>query len=114
MPDGGLKYAPLCDGHHIALAPARITSEHPMGGQKQPTDISGSCVMNNSTMHTADQLTHVKIVVVSLVLIAVVIGIGFAATRTLPEMSTQLEARAPVLKAGQPTLWSGSGTSTIR
>ena len=30
------------------------------------------------------------------------------------DMSTQLEARAPMLKAGQPVIWSGSETSTVR
>jgi hypothetical protein len=70
--------------------------------------------MNNSTMHTADRLTHLKIVAVSLVLVTVVVGIGIAAHPTLPDMSTQLEARAPVLKAGQPVIWSGSETSAIR
>ena len=70
--------------------------------------------MNNSSMHTADRLTHLKIVVVALVFGIVVVGVGIATHATLPDMSTQLEARAPVLKAGKPTLWSGSGTSTIR
>ena len=44
----------------------------------------------------------------------VVVGIGIAARPTAPDMSTQLEARAPVLKAGQPLIWSGSEISTIR
>ena len=70
--------------------------------------------MNNTSMHTADQLTHLKIVVVSLVLGTVVVGIGIAARPTVPDMSTQLEARAPVLKAGQPVIWSGSEISTTR
>jgi hypothetical protein len=29
-------------------------------------------------------------------------------------MSAQLEARAPVLKAGQPVIWSGAETQTVR
>ena len=70
--------------------------------------------MKNSSMHTADRITHLKIVVLSLVFGTVVVGIGIAAHPTLPDMSTQLEARAPVLKAGQPTQWSGVETSTIR
>ena len=70
--------------------------------------------MNNTSMRTADKLTHVKIVVVSLILSIVVVGIGIAARPTVPDMSTQLEARAPVLKAGQPVIWSGSELSTIR
>jgi hypothetical protein len=70
--------------------------------------------MNNASMRTADQLTHLKIVVVSLILSIVVVGIGIAARPTAPDMSTQLEARAPVLKAGQPVIWSDSEISTTR
>lgn len=70
--------------------------------------------MNNSSMRTADRLTHLKIVVTSLVLGIVVVGIGIAARPTVPDMSTQLEVRAPVLKAGAPVVWSDTGTSTIR
>ncbi len=70
--------------------------------------------MNNYSMHTADRTTHLKIVVVALIAgIAVVVG-GIAARPTLPDMSTQLEARAPVLKAGQPVVWSSSETTAIR
>jgi hypothetical protein len=70
--------------------------------------------MNNTSMFTADRLTHLKIVVVSLIAGIVVIGVGISARPTVPDMSTQLEARAPVLKAGQPVIWSGTETSTIR
>ncbi len=69
--------------------------------------------MNNSSMHTADRLTHLKIVVVSLIAGIVVVGVGIAARPTIPDMSTQLEARAPVLKPG-PVIWSGSETTSIR
>jgi hypothetical protein len=70
--------------------------------------------MNNFSMRTADRTTHLKIVVVSLIAgIAIVAG-GIAAKPTLPDMSTQLEARAPVLKAGQPVIWSSSDATTIR
>jgi hypothetical protein len=37
-----------------------------------------------------------------------------AARPNLPEMSTQLEARAPVLKAGKPVIWTSSEKITIR
>jgi hypothetical protein len=70
--------------------------------------------MNNSTIHTADRLTHIKIVVVSLVAAIAVVGIGIAAHQPASNMSAQIEARAPVLKAGQPVIWSGSETQTIR
>lgn len=71
--------------------------------------------MNNSTMRTADRLTHLKIVAVALVAGIVVVGMGIAA---MPpgdlDLSTQLQARAPVLKAGQPVIWSGSDASAVR
>ncbi len=70
--------------------------------------------MNNSSMRTADRVTHLKIVVTSLVLGIVVVGVGIAARPTVPDMSTQLEARAPVLKAGAPVIWSSSDSSTVR
>jgi hypothetical protein len=70
--------------------------------------------MNNYTMQTADRLTHIKIVVMSLVAGIVVVGVGIAARPTLPDMSTQLESRAPVLKAGQPVVWTSAETTAIR
>ena len=70
--------------------------------------------MNNFTMRTADRLTHLKIVVVALVAGIAVIGIGMAAHAPASNMSAQLEARAPVLKAGQPVIWSGTETRTVR
>jgi hypothetical protein len=70
--------------------------------------------MNNYTLKTADRLTHLKIVVVSLVAGIAVVGVGIAARPNLPDMSTQLEARAPVLKAGKPVIWTRSDQVTIR
>jgi len=70
--------------------------------------------MNNFTMRTADQQTHLKIVVVALIAAIAVVGVGIAAHSRGPDMSAQLEARAPVLKAGQPVIWSGTETRTIR
>jgi hypothetical protein len=70
--------------------------------------------MNNYSLTTADRKTHLKIVVVSLIAGIVVVGVGIAARPNLPDMSTQLEARAPVLKAGKPVIWTGADTTTIR
>jgi len=70
--------------------------------------------MNNHSMRTADRTTHLKIVVVSLIAGIVVVAGGIAARPTLPDMSTQLEARAPVLKTGAQVIWSSSDTRTIR
>jgi hypothetical protein len=70
--------------------------------------------MNNYSLKTADRLTHVKIVVMSLVAGIIVVGIGIAARPNLPDMSTRLEARAPVLKATPRVTVTGTETSTIR
>ena len=70
--------------------------------------------MNNYTLATADRLTHLKIVVVSLIAGIIVVGIGIAARPELPDMSTRLEARAPVLKAGKPVVWTQADKVTIR
>ena len=70
--------------------------------------------MNNYTMNTADRLTHLKIVVVSLVAGIAVVSVGIAARPELPDMSTRLESRAPILKAGKPVVWTQSDRVTIR
>lgn len=70
--------------------------------------------MNNYTLKTADRLTHLKIVVVSLVAGIAVVGVGIAARPNLPDMSTQLEARAPVLKPQRPVIWTQSDQITVR
>lgn len=69
--------------------------------------------MNNTSLRTADRLTHVKIIGVSLVAAFIVIGVGVAATRNV-DMSTQLEARAPVLKPGKAIQWTINEGSLIR
>jgi hypothetical protein len=68
----------------------------------------------NYSIATADRTTHLKIVIVSLIAGIVVVVVGIAARPTLPDMSTQLEARAPVLKAGKPVIWTNSEQTTIR
>jgi hypothetical protein len=70
--------------------------------------------MNNYTIHTADRLTHLKIVVMSLVAGIIVVAVGIAARPSLPDMSTQLEARAPVLKPDRQIIWTDAATTTIR
>lgn len=69
--------------------------------------------MNNSSMRTADRLTHVKIVAMSLVAGIVVVAVGIAARPSLPDMSTRFEARAPV-KAGEPVVWTNADHITVR
>jgi hypothetical protein len=70
--------------------------------------------MNNYTLTTADRLTHLKIVVVSLVASIVVVGVGLAARSSQPDMSARLESRSPVLKAGQPVIWTRADQTSVR
>ena len=70
--------------------------------------------MNNTSMRTADRLTHLKILGVAMVAAFAVIGVGLAANRTAPDMVTKLEARAPVLKAGKPVIWSINEGTLVR
>jgi hypothetical protein len=68
----------------------------------------------NYTLMTANRATHLKVVMVSLIAgIVIVVGV-MAARPSLPDMSTQLEARAPVLKAGKPVIWTSSEKVAIR
>ena len=70
--------------------------------------------MNNYMLNSADRLTHLKIVAVSLVAGIIVVGVGIAARPELPDMSTRRESRAPVLKSGKPVIWTQSDQVTIR
>jgi hypothetical protein len=69
--------------------------------------------MNNFSMQTADRLTHVKIVVMSLVAGIVVVGVGIAARPSLPNLSTQMHSSAPI-KAGAPVVWTSADHTVIR
>lgn len=75
--------------------------------------------MNNTSLTSADGATHLKIVVVSLVAGILVIGVGVAARPNL-DMSlagVTTEAKGPVIpviKAGQPVVWTSRDTGTIR
>jgi hypothetical protein len=71
-------------------------------------------MMTNYSLRTADRLTHIRIVVMSLIAGIVVVTVGIAARPTVPDMSAQLESRAPVLKAGQPVIVTGSQATIVR
>jgi hypothetical protein len=68
---------------------------------------------NNTSLRSADRLTHLKIVGVALVAAVAVIGVGLAAN-SKANMGAQLEARAPVLKPSKPILWSINEQLLIR
>jgi hypothetical protein len=64
--------------------------------------------MNNTSMFTADRMTHLKIVVVSLVCATVVAGIGIAA-RVTDGMTANTRFEAGVIKPGAPMAASATG-----
>jgi hypothetical protein len=57
--------------------------------------------MNNTSMFTADRMTHLKIVVVSLICATMVAGIGIAA-RITDNSASNGRLEATVIKAGSP------------
>ena len=69
--------------------------------------------MNNSSMFTADRMTHLKIVVVSLVCATLVAGIGIAA-RVTDNSTGNGRLEATVIKAGTPVTASTTEAHTIR
>ena len=64
--------------------------------------------MNNTSLFTADRMTHLKIVVVSLVCATIVAGIGIAA-RVNDGMATNGRLEASVIKTGTPVTASTTG-----
>lgn len=77
-----------------------------------PDAVSGA--MNNYGLTTADRRTHIKIVVVSLMASMVVVGIGTAARPELPDLSTRMVVRSPMMTAGKPIVWTSADRVTVR
>ena len=70
--------------------------------------------MNNSSMFTADRMTHLKIVVLSLVCATLVAVIGIAARVTDGSMTNNGRLEATVIHAGKPLTASSDTQSSIR
>ncbi len=73
--------------------------------------------MNNSSLLTADRMTHLKIVVVALVGATLVAGIGVASRFSdsgVMGNNGRLEATTPVVKAGKPITAATDEQSVIR
>jgi ABC-type proline/glycine betaine transport system permease subunit len=68
--------------------------------------------MSNSSMFTADRMTHLKIVVVSLICATIVAGIGISA-RVTDSATANGRLESTVIKAGPP-LTASTGGNTIR
>lgn len=71
--------------------------------------------MNNSSIATADRVTHLKIVAVSLVAAIMVVAIGITARPTIGDSTTtRLKADAPILQAGKPLAVTRSDSTLVR
>jgi hypothetical protein len=73
-----------------------------------------SRAMNNYRLKTADRPTHIKIVAVSLMASAVLVGIGTAARPDLPDMSTRMAVGSAMVTAGKPLAWTSANRVTVR
>jgi hypothetical protein len=69
-------------------------------------------VLNNSSLLTADRMTHLKIVVVALMCATMVAGVGVAARVTDGAATAGMEAT--VVKVGTPVTASTSLDRTVR
>ncbi len=65
----------------------------------------------NHSIYSADRTTHLKIVVIALVVGIVVAGFGISARTTSDEGFTQT---ARVMKAGKPVAITSAGNSVVR
>ena len=70
--------------------------------------------MNNSSRLTADRMTHLKIVVVSLLCATLVAGVGVAARVTDGSATASGRFEATVIKAGAPVTASTTVDRTVR
>jgi hypothetical protein len=69
--------------------------------------------MNNSSLLTADRMTHLKIVVVGLTCATLVAGIGVAA-RVTDSVAGNGQMEATVMKAAKPVTASTGDVRTVR
>jgi hypothetical protein len=65
----------------------------------------------NHSIYSADRMTHLKIVVVALVVGILVAGFSISARNSSDEGFTQT---ARVMKAGKPVVITSSGNSVVR
>lgn len=67
----------------------------------------------NHSIYSADRTTHLKIVVVALVVGIAVAGFGISARTTSDDGFTQT-ASTRVMKAGKPVVVTSSGNTVVR
>lgn len=82
------------------------------GARKQ--QVGESRPVDNYSITTTNLRGHLKIAMVSLIASGSVVAVGIAARPSLPDMSTRLEAQAPILKADKPDNWTSSNQTRVR
>ena len=70
--------------------------------------------MNNFSLLTADRMTHLKVVVVSLVCATLVAGVGVAARVTDGATTGGARMEVTVIKAAKPATASSGEERTVR
>jgi hypothetical protein len=71
-------------------------------------------MMNNSSLLTADRMTHLKIVVVSLVCATLIAGVGIASRVSEGPAIADGRTEATVVKAAKPVTAATAENRTIR
>jgi hypothetical protein len=70
--------------------------------------------MSTYGLATADRMTHVKIVMVSLIACVAVVCVGKTARPELPAKNARMEVRTQVMVADRPVLWTSADRVAIR
>ena len=84
-------------------------------GEPTKTEKPGGFSMNNSSIATADRVTHLKIVAVSLLAAIMVVAVGITARPSIGDSVTaRVKADAPILQAGKPMAVTRSDSVTVR
>jgi hypothetical protein len=97
--------------------PLPLNRDGPAGDERLKQGQAEDDVMNNASLNSADKVTHLKVVAVSLIAGIMVIGIGIAASPTFRESgltASRLAATGPIIRAGKPTAITTTSTSAIR
>jgi hypothetical protein len=68
--------------------------------------------MNNSSIFTADRMTHLKIVVVSLIASIAVLAVGISARMGSDPTTLQASTAPVVVKAGKPMMVTTTGAGS--
>jgi len=69
----------------------------------------------NGSLWSADRNTHLKIVLLAVLAVAVVVGVGFGAQGTDPNAAvTAAKANGPILRAERRTNFTANPAATVR